>query len=287
MSSRDIYTPNKVAKSGQKWPKVAKSGQKWPEVAKSDQKWPEVAKSGQKWPKSGQKWPEFSEESRNPSFRLEKSLRDASKTFLSLAGSWTRIVHTMFNTVFFSSGFFCLKTVWNGHFGQLIDEFAWKRNSEPFWTVSDRVGYTVLVGLKIDPWRRYSTVDTSCFPSIVGLTRIPIRKPSWNSSMTFWPCQTSGSWRIGKWSSGCAIPRRWARFHSSSRGNATIRPIFANSWIRRANCPTTATWRQRKSKAIVTWVNFTIREYISTHPRKKPTKLWNFFHFFNFFHTLL
>ena len=33
-----------------------------------------------------------------------------------------------------------------------------KTNCEPFWTVSDREGYTVLVGLKIDPWRRDGSI---------------------------------------------------------------------------------------------------------------------------------
>ena len=51
MASRNIYTPKKVARSGQKWPEVAKTGQKWSKLARSGQNWPEVTKSGQKWPK--------------------------------------------------------------------------------------------------------------------------------------------------------------------------------------------------------------------------------------------
>ena len=83
-----------------------KSGQKWPEVAKSGRKWPEVAESGRKWP-------EFSEDSRNPSFRLEKSPRNALKTLLSLVGWWISPVHTMFNTVFcFLPDFSVWKRVW-------------------------------------------------------------------------------------------------------------------------------------------------------------------------------
>ena len=59
---------------------------------------------------------------------------------------------------FFHFRIFCLKMVWNGHFGTVDWWIAWKPNSEPFWTISDRVGGTVLVGLKIDPWRRDGTV---------------------------------------------------------------------------------------------------------------------------------
>ena len=59
----------------------------------------------------------------------------------------------------------CLKTVWNGHFVQLIDKLR-EKNSEPFWTVLDRVGYTVLVGLKIDPGRRDGTVKKSANNSV-------------------------------------------------------------------------------------------------------------------------
>ena len=59
MSSRNIYTPKKVVKSGQKWLKVARSGQKWPEV---------------------------SEDSRNPSFRWEKITEEYIKNAFIACG---------------------------------------------------------------------------------------------------------------------------------------------------------------------------------------------------------
>ena len=58
----------------------------------------------------------------------------------------------------FSAGFFCVKTVWNGRFGQLIGKSREKQILNRFEPFSDRVGYTVLVGLKIDPWRCDGTV---------------------------------------------------------------------------------------------------------------------------------
>ena len=128
-------------KSGQKWQKMVKSGQKWQKMAKRGKKWPKVAKSGQKWPKvakSGQKWAEFSEYSRNPSFRLEKSSRNALKTRLSLAGSWISTVHTMMNAVFC---FLPDVPVWKRFdmviLGQLIDKLREKQiltRLEPFRT---------------------------------------------------------------------------------------------------------------------------------------------------------
>ena len=88
-------------------------------------------------------------------FDWKKSPRNAVRTLLSLAGLWISTVHMTFQYSFWlSSGFFCLKTGWNDHFGQLIDKLRENKNSEPFWTVSNRVGCTVLVGLKIHPWRR-------------------------------------------------------------------------------------------------------------------------------------
>ena len=157
MSSPNIHTPQKVAGSGQERSKMAKCVKKWPEVAGSGQKRPKMAKSGQKRLKVTKSSQNSQKIWGIQAFYWKKSPRNALKTLSLLAGSWIRTVHMMFNTVFaFSFGFFCLKKVWNGHFGQLIDRLR-EKNSAPFWTVSDRVGYTVLVGLTL--WGRDGTVQ--------------------------------------------------------------------------------------------------------------------------------
>ena len=140
-----------MAKSDQKWPKVAKSEQKWPKVVNSGQKWPEVAKSGQKWSR-------FSEDLRNSSFRLDK-ITEECIPLLSLAGSWIRTVHTMFTTVFYFLPDFSVENglEWSFWVSWLISCGKKILNRfEPFLT---RVGYTVLVGLKIDPWRRDGSIQ--------------------------------------------------------------------------------------------------------------------------------
>ena len=142
--------PKKVAKSGQKWLKVAKSGQKWPKVAKSGQKRSEVARSGQKWPKAAR----ILRRSKESKLSIEKIIEECIKNASSLAGSWISTVHTMFNTIFhFHPDFSVWKRFGMVIFGQLIDKLREKK----FWTVSDWVGYTVLVGFEIDPWRRDGT----------------------------------------------------------------------------------------------------------------------------------
>ena len=113
----------------QKWPEVTKSGQKWPEVTKSGQKWPEVVRSGQKWP-------EFSEGSRNPSFRLEKITGVCIKNAFIACGIVDKhgscdVQHTFL----FSSGFFYLKMVWNGHFESVDWQIVtqWSNQKEWIW----------------------------------------------------------------------------------------------------------------------------------------------------------
>ena len=132
MSSRNIFTPNKVAKSDQKWPKVARILRRFKESRLLTGK---------------------------------KSPRNALRTLLSLAGPRISTIHTIFNTIFyFFPDFSVWKRIGMVIFGQLIDKLR-EKNSEPLWTVSDRVGHIVLVGLEIDPWRRDGTAllyDGSC-----------------------------------------------------------------------------------------------------------------------------
>ena len=123
-------------------------------MAKSGQEWPGVARSGQTWPGMAR----FKEDLRNPSFWWEKVTEECIKNAFIACGIVDKHgPHDVEYSFLFSSGFFCLKTSWNGHFGQLIDRLREKQilnRFEPFWAVSDRVGYNVLVGLEIDLWRR-------------------------------------------------------------------------------------------------------------------------------------
>ena len=80
MSSRNIYTSTK-------WPKSCQ----------------EVAESGQNWP-------EFSEDSRNPSFRLEKITEKCIKNAFIAGGIVDKNgSYDVYCSFLFSSGFFCLK----------------------------------------------------------------------------------------------------------------------------------------------------------------------------------
>ena len=118
MSSRCIYMPKKVAKSGQKRP----------------------------------------EDLRNPSFQVEESPRDALRTLWLLAGSWIRTVHATFDTVFdFLPDFSVWKRFGMVILSSWLRNCG-KTNCEPFQIVSGRVEYNVLVGLKSDPWKRDGTV---------------------------------------------------------------------------------------------------------------------------------
>ena len=126
-SSQNIYTSTKVAKSG------PRSGQKWPNVIKS-----------------GQKWPKFSKDLRNQSFRWEKITEECIKSAFIACGFVQCNRLTQFS-IFFRIFLFENSLEWSFWTGDWY--IAWKTNCEPFWTVSDRVGHTVPVGLRTDPWR--------------------------------------------------------------------------------------------------------------------------------------
>ena len=173
-------------------PKVAKSGQKWSEVVRSGQKWSEVAKSGQKWPivaKSGQKWLEFSEDLGNPSFQWEKVTEECIKNAAIACGIVDK--HGSYDVLMQFSVFFWIflfENGWEWSFWSVDWWTAWKTNSEPFWTVSDRVGSTVLVGLEIGPWRRDGTVKWVKVEAVERLELIFQWAATWSiiSFLHFW-----------------------------------------------------------------------------------------------------
>ena len=168
-----------MAKSGQKWLKVAKSDQKWPEVTRSDQKWPKVTRSGQN------SW----KIQRIKAFDGKKSSRTALKWLWLLAGSWIRRFIRCWMQFFVFFRIFLFENGLEGHFESMDWRSAWKKNSEPFWIVSDRVGCTVLVGLKIDPWRRDGKVKFCSFYCVVCMNIVFVLCSAIRLALIDSPCE--------------------------------------------------------------------------------------------------
>ena len=72
----------------------------------------------------------------NPMQRKNSSKKALPFCTNALASRYSARKENIFHHVFIFFRIFCLKTVWNGHFGQLIDWLCGKT----LWTVSDRVG---------------------------------------------------------------------------------------------------------------------------------------------------